>query len=89
MEPADPRVAALAALAAEFANPDGTDRWHLWPGVADNGIVYAWLIRSSPPVVVRDTTLAGLRARMVTVQRVLAETRSAAQALAAAERLET
>ncbi len=88
MEPDDPRLAELAALAAGFRNADGSDRWRLWPGTG-GGLFYAWRLLSSPPAVLRDKNLRGLRARMGEFERVLAETRSLAGALAAAERLET
>lgn len=78
---------ALAALAAEFRDPGGTDNWRCWAG--QNGTLYAWRLLSSPPVVLRDRTLSGLRARMAEFSRVLAETRETGAALAAAERLET
>jgi hypothetical protein len=76
----------LALLAAEFRYGDGSDRWYCWQG-AGNGLVYAWRLLSSPPVVLRDRTLGGLRARMVAFENTLAETRSAMRALAAAEAL--
>jgi hypothetical protein len=78
----------LALLAAGFRNADGSERWYCWQGTG-NGLVYAWRLLSSPPAVLRDRALEGLRARMVAYERVLAETRSADQALAAAEALET
>ena len=86
----DPELAAeLAALSASMRNADGTDRWRLWPGVHNGRLLYAWRLLSSPPAVLRDTTLAGLRARMETFERVLARTHQLGKALAAAERLET
>ena len=61
--------------------------WRVWRGV--NGTVYAWLLKSSPPVRVQDTTVAGLRARMDEFVRVYETTASREQALAAAEALDT
>lgn len=78
----DPDPDPLDVLAARYP------RWRVWRGAA-NGLVYAWLLRSSPPVVLRDKTVAGLRARLDEFGRVLAERMSRAEALAAAERLET
>jgi len=77
----------MAALAAEFRAADGSDNWRCWRG--QNHTLYAWRLLSSPPVVLRDRTVNGLRARMTEFGRVLAETRKAGAALAAAERLET
>ena len=76
----------MAALAAEFRAADGSDNWRCW---RNNGLLYAWRLMSSPPVVLRDRTVNGLRARMVEFGRVLAETRKTGQALAAAEALKT
>ena len=83
MEPDD---ADLAALAADFRHRDGSDRWRVW---ANNGRLYAWRLLSSPPVVLRDRTVAGLRARMTEFENALVETNSPSRALAAAEALET
>lgn len=87
MQPDDPE---LSGLAAEFRHADGSDAWRCWRGVnGASGVVYAWRLLSSPPAVLRDVTVAGLRARMVVYENTLIETRSAGRALAAAEQLET
>lgn len=70
----------LQALAEDYP------RWRVWRG-AGNGIVYAWMTKTSPPVVLRDHTPAGLRARVVEFMTVYEARRSLAEALAAAERL--
>jgi len=43
-------------LAADFPG------WHVWAGVT--GVLYARRLKSSPPVVLRDATVPGLRARV-------------------------
>lgn len=83
----DPANSEMAALAADFRAADGSDRWYCWRGV--NGTVYAWRLLSSPPAVLRDSTLDGLRRRMAVFSRVLAETRNLSEARAAADGLET
>jgi len=45
-----------AELAEEFTG------WHVWAGVT--GVLYARRLKSSPPVVLRDATVPGLRARV-------------------------
>lgn len=72
----------LQALAEDYP------RWRVWRG-AGNGIVYAWMLKTSPPVVLRDHSPAGLRLRVVEFMRVYEARRSLAEALAAAEHLET
>lgn len=78
----DPELAALAAFVTRYGNA----RWHLW---RNNGLFYAWLLLSSPPVVLRDRVRAGVEERIAEFERVYEETRSPGQALAAAEQLKT
>lgn len=77
----DPDPDPLDVLAAFYP------RWRVWRGA--NGTLYAWLLRSSPPVVLRNGTVEGLRARVDEYLRVYKTTASMAEALAAAEKLET
>jgi hypothetical protein len=50
----DERVHALAEVERDHPG------WHTWPGVL-GGVFYARRPRSSPPLVVRAVSLAGLR----------------------------
>jgi hypothetical protein len=50
----DERTHALAEVEHDYPG------WHIWPGVL-GGVVYARRPRSSPPLVVRALTPAGLR----------------------------
>ena len=80
----DPDPDPLDALAAVFP------RWRWWRGQGDGTVlVYAWRLRSSPPVVLRDRSPAGLRLRVDEYESVFAATGSMPGALAAAERLVT
>jgi len=85
MDP-DPDPDPLDVLAAR----DEYKRWRLWRGAGDGDrLVYAWLRNTSPPQLLRDYSVIGLRARMDEYLRVYDETGSMPDALAAAERLET
>ena len=80
----DPDPDPLDALAATYL------RWRWWRGQGDGTpLVYAWRLKSTPPVVLRDRSPAGLRARVDEFERVWRQTASLPEALAAAERLET
>lgn len=50
------RDTELDALTAEFVG------WHCWRG--PGGLVYGRLLLSSPPIVLRDETIPGLREQM-------------------------
>ena len=69
-----------AKLAADYP------AWRIW---RNGTMVYAWQHPSSPPVVLRDATVAGLRARLGEFARVRAAGRPLLEALAAAGDLET
>jgi hypothetical protein len=71
----------LTALAGEFGNANGTERWRAW---ANNGLLYAWLLKSIPQVLLKDKTKDGLRDRMDEFERVYAKTLDRDQAVAAA-----
>ena len=82
----------LAGLAAEFRCADGSDTWRCWRGL--DGTLYAWRLPSSLPLalrkypaLLRDRTVAGLRARMTEFGRVLAIEHRLDAAMAAAESL--
>ena len=80
----DPDPDPLDVLAAFYP------RWRVWRGAGDGKpLVYAWLLRSSPPVVLRNGTVGGLRARVDEFERARADGASRAVALAAAEALDT
>ena len=82
----DAELAALEAFTARY----GEGRWHVWRGDdGGDGIYHAWLLRSSPPVVLYDRKRAGLEARVTEFERVYKETSSLGRGLAAAEGLET
>ena len=61
--------------------------WHVWRGVS--GLWYARRPRSSPPVVLRNRIVTGLRAQVGAFMRVCGDGGTRAQALAAAEALDT
>jgi hypothetical protein len=56
------RDPALAAIDRDYPG------WHAWPAVLA-GIVYARYPRSSPPLVVRSTSLEGLRKEIEDAER--------------------
>ena len=56
------QAAALAQVDRDYPG------WHAWPGVLA-GVVYARYPRSSPPMVVRSTTTAGLRGEIESAER--------------------
>lgn len=86
MTPDDPELTALAAHTERY----GKGRWHVWRGDDGGaGIFHAWLLLSSPPVVLYDRARAGVEDRVDTFERVYAETASLGKALAAAERMQT
>ena len=64
----------------------GYPAWRIW---RNGALVYAWQLRTSPPVVLRDATVAGLRARLDEFTRVRATGRPLLEALTAAGDLET
>ena len=51
-----PSLPTLADVSREFP------RWHCWYGVA--GLMYAGLVRSSPPLTLRAETALGLREKI-------------------------
>jgi hypothetical protein len=55
------RASALAVIEREYPC------WRTWAGVA--GLLYARRPRSSPPMVVRSVSLAGLRAEIELAER--------------------
>lgn len=57
----DERERALAAVDREYPC------WHAWLGLA--GLVYARRPSSSPPMVVRSVTIAGLRREIESAER--------------------
>lgn len=60
-------------------------RWELWEF---SGRVRGWRRNSHPPVVLRSTTAANLRAQIIEFERVWDESKSALDAIEAAEAIE-
>jgi len=57
-------------------------RWRIW---RNGSVAYAWLLRASPPPVLRDTSYDGLGRRIEAFEAAWEETRSYRAAMAAAE----
>ena len=58
----DERARALAEVDRDYPG------WHAWPAVLA-GLVYARRPRTSPPLVVRSTTIDGLRQKIENAER--------------------
>jgi hypothetical protein len=76
----DPDPDALDQLAADYP------KWRTWYTA---GKVRGWRVQSTPPVVLRDDTVEGVRARIEEFERVWRETRALEEAVKAAEDLKT